>query len=87
MKLLVDNLVEKLTVILQTGTEQDRTEVIRTFGELVRCGYPVNDKMTGPIIQAIATLAETSANQLVPAFCSIFIVQDRAKYKYIFTNF
>lgn len=73
MKLQLNNLVEKLTLLLQIGQPNDQTEAVATIGELVRCGYPVNDKITGPVIQAIAGLAKESAGDLVPAFWSIFI--------------
>ncbi|OXA58275.1 condensin complex subunit 1 [Folsomia candida] len=73
MKQKLNSLVEKLTLLLQIGQPNDRTEVIGTIGELVRCGYPVNEKITGPVVQAIAMLAKDSAGALVPAFWSIFI--------------
>jgi hypothetical protein len=73
MKLQLNGLVDKLVLLLQIGQPNDRTEVIGTIGELVRCGYPVNEKITGPVIQAMATLAKDSAKDLVSAFWSIFI--------------
>ncbi|XP_021968048.1 condensin complex subunit 1 isoform X1 [Folsomia candida] len=73
MKEKLNSLVEKLTLLLQIGQPNDRTKVIGTIRELVRSGYPVNEKITGPVVQAIAMLAKNSAGALAPAFWSIFI--------------
>jgi len=73
MKKMLSRLIEQMIILLQGGTENDRMEVVKTIGKMVHYGYPVDEKITAPVIQAIATLGKDSASNLVPAFCTIFI--------------
>lgn len=61
-------------MLLQIGTQTDRTEVINCIGMLVKFKYKVTEKVTGPTIQAIASLGKDSAKSLVSAFWDIFII-------------
>jgi len=73
MSRILPEVIDNVAQLLDSGTGQDRTEMINLVASLVQCGYMLNDKITESVVAAISEAGNDVAGDILPAFWSIFI--------------